>query len=120
LKVQNVSKQFKKMETQEEIIQKLLKEKLKGQQISNSDAKNEWWKSILKFISGGIIAILTGFATNYPKTSQLETKIITLEKNIDLLKAENDSVKILNNKLKFELKKISKTETKQTQKLKKQ
>ena len=100
------------METQEEIIKKLLNEKLKAQQISNSDAKNEWWKSILKFISGGIIAILTGFATNYPKTSQLETKIITLEKDVTLLKFENDSVKTLNKKLKFELKKTSKKETK--------
>lgn len=89
------------METQEDLIQKLLKERLKGQQISNTDAKNEWWKSILKFISGGIIAIITGIATNYPKTTQLEAKIITLEKDFTQLKVENDSLKTLTKKLKI-------------------
>jgi|TARA_B110000503_G_scaffold138269_1_gene224150 hypothetical protein len=89
--------------TQEETTLKLLEEKLKGQRIANSEAKNEWWKSTLKFISGGLLVILTGFVNMYPKTSELETKITSLEKDVSFLKIQNDSVKILNKNLKIEL-----------------
>tara|TARA_B110000908_G_C9885067_1_gene284300 strand:+ start:74 stop:373 length:300 start_codon:yes stop_codon:yes gene_type:complete len=92
--------------TQEETTLKLLQEKLKGQIIANSEAKNEWWKSTLKFISGGLLVILTGFVNMYPKISELETKITSLEKDASYLIIENDSVKNLNKNLKIELIKI--------------
>ena len=106
---QNVGKHYSliilKM-TQEETTLKLLQEKLKGQIIANSEAKNEWWKSTLKFISGGLLVILTGFVNMYPKISELETKITSLEKDASYLIIENDSVKNLNKNLKIELIKI--------------
>jgi hypothetical protein len=89
--------------TQEEVTLELLKESLKGKRIANSGAKNEWWKSTLKFISGGLLVILTGFVDMYPKTSELKTKITSLEKDVSFLKIQNDSVKILNKNLKIEL-----------------
>ena len=97
-------------EQQDKIVNELLKERLKGQKIANADAKNEWWKSILKFISGGALVILTGFVNTYSEKSTLETKIKALEKDASLLKVENDSVKILNKNLKYELEKILKSE----------
>ena len=92
--------------TQEETTLKLLQEKLKGEIRANAEAKNEWWKSTLKFISGGLLVILTGFVNMYPKISELETKITSLEKDASYLIIENDSVKNLNKNLKIELIKI--------------
>jgi hypothetical protein len=73
------------MDEHDKLISEALKLSNENKKLVNRGLKNSWWKSIITFFSGAVIATLPVVLTNYQNTLQTEKTIESIEQSITRL-----------------------------------
>ena len=70
------------MDETDRLTQEILKRKIINQDLENKNLKNSWWKSILTFLSGAIIATIPVLVANHQNKEQSDKAMKSLEQTV--------------------------------------